>query len=305
REGIYFSNIDFSAGHRVLRFIDEQPGAAKSLPGYARMKTIFSGNRLYRPAAAEGSFEDVTEKTGTGWAGEAPAGAVWFDYNNDGLTDLYVPNGLWSADPSRDFTDEFIEHQLKGEDPIKPEVVNAVMKSLQENGASFAGYQRNRLFRNNGGGSFTEVGYVTGSDRIEDGYVAAIADMDGDGTVDLVLRNADPPSLAWSYAPVTVLKNRSLAKNKMLAVHLKGVDGGSSAFGAQVTVEVAGRKQMQEIRSVKGCVQDEQAAFFGVGEAKTIDTLEVVWPSGVKDRFKDVKPGRILVREGQNRLTSK
>lgn len=306
REGVYFSNIDFTAGHRAVKFVDEQgPDAAKALPGYERAKTIFSGNRLYKAGETEGTFAEVTAKSGTGWAGEAPAGAVWFDYNNDGMADLYVPNGLWSADPNRDVTSDFVASVLKGEAQDKPEVVNAVMKSIQESGASFAGYQRNRLFRNNGDGTFTEVGYVTGADRLEDGYVAAVADLTGDGTLDLVLRNADPPSLAWSYAPVTVLKNRGLGRNKLLSVHLKGSDGGSSAFGARVTIEVAGRRQTQEIRSVKGCVQDEQAAFFGVGEAKSVDTLEVLWPSGVKDRFKDVKPGAITVREGQNRLSSK
>ena len=305
RDGVYYSNIDFSAGHRIMRFVDEGPkDAIKGLPGYARLKPILSGNRLYRPSnAGPASFDEVTAKAGVGWAGEAPAGAVWLDYDNDGLLDLYVPNGLWSANPDKDYSSEFIRNQLTDAPLAKPENVNAVMKLLQETGQSFAGYQRNKLFRNNGDGSFTEVGYVTGADRLEDGYVAAVADLSGKGSPDLVLRNADPPSLAWPYPPVTILKNRGTGENKMLAVFLKGSDGASAAFGARVTVEIGGRRQTREIRAVQGCVQDEQAAFFGVGTAKTVDMLEVRWPSGVKDRFKDVAPGRIVVREGQNRLT--
>ena len=35
----------------------------------------------------------------------------------------------------------------------------------------FSGHQRNALFRNNGDGTFTEVGFLEGADRIEDGYI--------------------------------------------------------------------------------------------------------------------------------------
>ena len=306
RDGVYFSNIDFSAGRRIMSFVAAQgPDAAKDLPGYEGLKPVLAGNRLYRPSnATRSSFEEVTAKAGVAWAGEAPAGAVWFDYNNDGLLDLYVANGLWSDDPDSDFASEFVRRKLAEPANAKSSDVNAVMKELQKTRQSFGGYQRNRLFRNNGDGTFTEVGYVTGSDRIEDGYVAAVADIEGKGAYDLILRNADPPSLARPYAPVTVLKNRGLSGNKSLSVYLKGDAGGSAAFGARVTVEIAGRRQSREIRAVQGCVQDEQAAFFGLGAADRADALEVRWPSGTIDRFKNVKAGRILVREGQNRLTA-
>ena len=53
------------------------------------------------------------------------------------------------------------------------------------------GHQHNALFRNNGDGTFTEVGYLENADRIEDGYIVTPFDVDNDGRQDLVL-NTDP-----------------------------------------------------------------------------------------------------------------
>jgi hypothetical protein len=175
------------------------------------------------------------------------------------------------------------------------------MKMLQESDATFAGYQRNRLFRNNGGGSFTEVGYVTGTDRIEDGYVAAFTDYDRDGRVDLLLRNADPASVKRPFAPVTLLRNNGANKNGSLAVYLQGTR--SLSFGAKLTLKAGGRTLVREIRAVTGAVQSEAAAFFGLGSAVKADSLEVRWGSGHVDRYTDLKSGHIVIVEGAAKQT--
>src|SRR6266704_2523707 len=59
---------------------------------------------------------------------------------------------------------------------------------------SLNGRERNCLFRNDGDGTFTEVGWVNDADRVEDGRGLAIFDYDRDGRLDFVLRNYRQPA---------------------------------------------------------------------------------------------------------------
>ena len=84
---IYYSNIDF-----LLRSVFQVS---------VKMVSIHSGNKLYRNLG-NSQFEDVTETAGVGWAGEATAGSMWLDYDNDGDLDLVVLNGLWTGPGDQD-----------------------------------------------------------------------------------------------------------------------------------------------------------------------------------------------------------
>src|SRR3990172_455835 len=66
------------------------------------------------------------------------------------------------------------------------------MLDIGEN--SLNGYERNCLFRNNGDGTFTDVGHVNGADRIEDGRSVSIFDYDRDGGADILIRNYRQPA---------------------------------------------------------------------------------------------------------------
>ena len=91
---VYYSNIDFLAAKRVDAALNDDD------------VQVFHGNRLYRNLG-DGTFEDATEKSGVGWAGEAAAGAGWFDYDNDGDLDLYVLNGLWTGPGDQELSSLF------------------------------------------------------------------------------------------------------------------------------------------------------------------------------------------------------
>ena len=302
RPGLYLTTIDLGAGHRLARIVSRSSSPGAGAPELSRLSSLTAGNRLYRPSgmgAGTFSYQDATEKSGVAWAGEAPAGAEWLDYNNDGRLDLYVANGLWSADPGRDLSSEFVRDFAAGGKGAAggPDQVNRFMKGLQASGASFAGYQRNRLFRNNGDGTFTDVGYLLGVDRLEDGYVAAVADFDRDGRSDLLLRNADPAGNRWTYSPLTLLLNRTQSKNSV-DLSLEREDG-TPVFGARALARMGGRGESREVRSVQGAVQSEPSLHFGLGAAERIESLEINWPSGRKERFVDVPPGRYRLQEGK------
>jgi len=126
------------------------------------------------PAASQSSpiqFEDATDKAhidfvhsfGSAKLGSllegTGAGCVWFDYNNDGLPDLYVVNGRPLADSMHPFP-------LK----VKPDPL-----------------PHNHLYRNNGNGTFTDVTEQAGVSPDLYGMAGIAADYDNDGNEDLLV----------------------------------------------------------------------------------------------------------------------
>ena len=141
------------------------------------------GNTLYRNDG-EGSFSDVTATSGIG-SGDpefgdlwAVAGA-WFDYDNDGLLDLFVVNYLsWGvgADPVCDTAGP--------RDYCHPKHYTGTP---------------NRLYRNRGDGTFTDVSATAGiRDHVGKGMGAAIADFDGNGFLDVFVTNDKLPNFLFS-----------------------------------------------------------------------------------------------------------
>ena len=273
----------------------------------------------------DGTFTDVTAEANLNWAGEAAGAGEWLDYNHDGLLDYYLPNGLWSSGQKRldslFMRAELLQYGLSilggSEEPIEFDMSNDIhggaifsksetgganpvltlLRNHRENGDapltfSFAGYQRNALFRNNGDGTFTEVGFLEGVDRIEDGYIIAPVDVDGDGLQDMVMRNTDP-ALEQSFQPVIALRNQLEANT--LTVKLQSNNGNTDGLGARVTAYIGDKVLSREIRSVSGAVQGEPVAYFGLGNASTVDRLVVTWPGGQRQEVQVESLGELVI----------
>ena len=314
------TNITLVAGQRVAATgaaIDHDFAGLKD--NFARIADNYHSVVLYRNNG-DGTFEDVTADAGLSWAGEAAAAGEWIDYNHDGLLDYYLPNGLWTSG-DQDFGSlymraefasyeqplfEGLNHPDAPDSPLflndvhgsssfalSPLDANPILKLLhshETDGAlsySLGGHERNRLFRNNGDGTFTEVGYLEGADNIEDGYIVAPVDINGDGRQDLVLRNTDPAP-RHTYAPVQALLNQ--ADGSAVTLSFDATQG--TAIGAKVTALVGGKQLVREVRSVNGAVQAEPVAYFGLGDASAVESVEVRWPDGTVQQLGALDAGQ-------------
>jgi hypothetical protein len=155
---------------------------------------------------------------------------------------------------------------------------------------SLGGHQHNRLYRNNGDGTFTEVGFLEGADRIEDGYIVSPVDVNNDGRQDLILRNTDPAPQT-EYLPVVFLRN-DREDAKTLSLHLSH-GSNETSVGAQVHAWIGEKHILRELRSVNGAVQADPTVIIGMGDSNSIDRLEVLWPSGVTVSVTDVSAGEL------------
>lgn len=282
------------------------------------------GNRLYRNRG-NGTFEDVTDRAGLRFVGEAAGGAEFVDFDNDGDLDLYVVNGLWTGPHKEDLAHTFVlagSHEkwifrvmrLLQLDPapiwnstVDPNngsqsILTLLGHHFGEDGRpafSMGGSQRNRLYRNDGDGTFTDISYVAGVDALADGYVVATADVDRDGSVDLILRNGDPGTPDRLFRPLQLFRNYVGSRGRHLRVRLAGVRSNTDAIGAKVRlVDGRGGKQYRELLGNNGAAQSERVVHFGLGGESRVSRLEILWPSGQAQSFADVEAGDYALKEG-------
>ena len=164
---------------------------------------------------------------------------------------------------------------------------------------SWNGYEHNCLFTNVGGGQFVDTARPTGADGIGDGRGVAIADLDGDGRLDLAINN--------NNAAPTIYLNRSAMEHDWLAVEVVGNGRTSSrdAVGARVALTLAaadggaGKTMTRWVEAGSGyAAQSAYPVHFGLGRAAALHALEVTWPSGETLRL----TGAELEALGSNRV---
>jgi hypothetical protein len=142
-----------------------------------------TGNQLFHNNG-DGTFTDVTAKAGLAGAqmnGKKmwSVGAGWFDYNNDGLLDLFVVNYcVWEVNK-----DPYC--------PLKSGVRGYCHPKLYTS-------LQSTLYRNNGDGTFTDVSKETGiAGHMGKGMSVSFADYDGDGFLDAFVANDTTPAFLF------------------------------------------------------------------------------------------------------------
>ncbi len=200
-------------------------------------------------------------------------GDGFIDYDNDGWKDLFVANG--HVYPSVDKNDW---------------------------GTTFA--QRPLLFHNIKGQRFELVPAVkgTGLALVKPARGAAFGDLFNDGRMDVVINNMDHPP--------TLLKNVDPDKHHWVALKLiGGPRSPRDAVGATVYLTSGGIRQRGDVLSGGSYASSsDQRVHFGLGDAATIESVEIHWPSGAVekiglpavDRIYTIEEGRGVTSKGSN-----
>src|SRR5712671_6280549 len=126
------------------------------------------GNRLYlaRPGGGFDQAGDSIARSGWSW------GATAFDFDNDGFPDVYIANGHESTRTVRDYERDYWIHDAYVGHPTNDVVVSTYFQSkwarTRGSGESYGGYEKNRLYLNQEGASFLEIGHLMGVALEED-----------------------------------------------------------------------------------------------------------------------------------------
>lgn len=254
-----------------------------------------SGNTLLKNKG-DGSFEDVTLKADAnppGWFW----GAAFADFDNDGWQDMYAANGWVYNDKGTEIELDFLNNVVTNQKTYKTGIF---FDPAYFGTSSWHGWERNRHLRNNGNGTFTELGHAVGTDLLLNSRGVAVADFWNRGVMDI--------AVSASTGRHALLKNVLETGRNWLQVELVGTRSNRDAIGARVTIRVSGKQQSREV--LAGDSYGSQSSLrlhFGLDDSEKVDELIVRWPaSGTAQKFKDVAGSRIVeITEGRDELVEK
>jgi len=239
------------------------------------------GNRLYLAQAA-GGFEQTElgvtlARSGWSWGGSA------FDFDNDGWVDLYVANGMESRASVQDYESEYWLHDRfvsggKGDHAVQLYFQGKFGRTRGQ-GQSYGGYERNRLFLNQGGQSFLDAGHLMGVGLQEDGRNLVADDVNGDGRMDLILTTYE----IWPDPRLTlrVFENRVAESGHWIGFRFREAISGSSPVGVQVELQADERRWIRQIVTGDSYrSQQPSVLHFGLGGSMQVDRATIRWPSG-------------------------
>jgi hypothetical protein len=218
-------------------------------------------------------FEDASGSSGAGAIGLPFVrwGTHFADFDNDGWPDLYAAGGHLAPRLPR-----MLGHYKSGGAAY-----------VEAGDAGFA--QKTVLLHNLGGGKFeewTNSGDLASLRMV--GRGTAVADLDADGGLDLVVVDVD--------GPVRVFHNQIGSRKSWVAVEPAEGAGGATVLGTRVRVTAAGRAQTQTYRVSPSYASGSLVPLhFGLGDAGTVEEIEVRWPDGKTQTFRGV-PARKTYR---------
>ena len=146
------------------------------------------------------------------------------------------------------------------------------------------------MLKNNGDGAFADVTPKAGPGlqikQVSRG--TAFGDIDNDGDIDILVANSNqPPSL---------LMNKGGNQKNWLMFKTIGIISNRDGIGTRITVISGQLRQIREVKSGESYLsQNDMRVHFGLGISTKADVVEIRWPSGLVETFKDVKANQLLV----------
>ena len=207
--------------------------------------------------AGDGTFNYTTKTSGMNRISMLHSG--WglrlIDYDNDGWKDLLIAQG----------------HDLDNIELTNPQI----------------SYREPMLLARNTGHGFVDVSAASG---FHEGWVArglATGDIDNDGRIDAVVSTND--------GPAHVIRNETKTANHWLTLKLVGHKSNRDAIGALVKIVTAKGPQYSTVTTASSYLSSsDKRVHFGLGAESTVTTLEIRWPSGIRQTLHNVPGDQIL-----------
>ena len=239
------------------------------LDGYFDFFITNIGNQmLFRNTGKNMVFEETTIEAGLemsklNYPGGVMDRVAWatmfFDYDNDGIEDLYIVSGFLNL------------HETERAFDVPPEMR----------------LQPNVLMRNKGDLTFEDKSKISGADDDGIGRGGFYLDYNLDGCLDIFITNLD--------GKAKLFQNTCSKDNNWLIINPVGTVSNKDGIGTRIKIISNGKSQIREIAAGSSSMgQNMMEAHFGLGQAKTVDSITLNWPSGIEQTLTDVNVNQIF-----------
>ena len=274
RLDIYMVGMSSTTARRLDRLNLGRDGFEK----YDAMRAPMTyGNRLYHGDSTglkQPPISDDIARTGWSWG----TGAA--DLDNDGDLDLYVANGHLSGNSALDYCTRFWCHDVYTGTSDSNETLDTFFSGkLSGLGSNYSwnGFEHNHLFLNNQNTSYQNVAYLFGTAFEFDARAVIVSDIDVDGRNDLLVVQYDSQA---KQQRLFVMKNQLPNDGNWIGVHLADAPG-QPANGATVKLTSDNRRDIRQLVTGDSfTAQHPNTVHFGLGNAASVENLEIRWPSG-------------------------
>ena len=230
----------------------------------ANMLQMNNGNSTF----SEISHFAGVSKTDWSW------GPLFADFDNDGLRDLFISNGIKRDMTDNDYKNKLGQRSAKGQMTLEEVYEIAPSTKL-----------KNYIFKNSGDAVFENKVKEWGFDQNLNSNGAAYSDLDNDGDLDLVINNLE------DFA--SIYENHS--SNNYLKLKCKGPSNNAMGLGTKIEVKLAD-KTIHHQHFINRGFQSSVSPIInlGLGDEKSIESLTINWPDGKSQILKNVKANQFL-----------
>ncbi|MDZ4083607.1 MAG: CRTAC1 family protein [Bdellovibrionales bacterium] len=228
--------------------------------GFFGLKNNGDKSALFK-GRSDGSFEDVSRKSGIAIADTAMAAAVG-DLRNSGYQDLFVGSG----------------------------------------GVSLGDVAPNALYQNENGKKFTDISVSQRVGSLQKGHGISFADVNNDGALDVFVRNGSgfPSDVGF---PQFFVNDR--VRGNWLKISLEGKTANRAALGARVRAYVGKDIIQRTVGAGASFGSNSIVVHLGLGKLSSIEKLEIRWPTPDSTKaiqiFQNVQANQFLkITEGQD-----
>lgn len=191
------------------------------------------------------------------------------DYDNDGLNDIYITNGIYKRPNDLNYINylsniDFAKYDQTKQNDLERQLIE-LMPTIP---------LPNVVFHNKGDMEFDRLVESSGSSPSYSNG-AAYSDLDNDGDLDLIVNNINQPAF--------LLENRSAhdTKHAYVSFSLQGDDTFKNTTGTKVYVYSEGNTHYRELNITKGFQSaSSHKLHFGLGESKRLDSVKIQWQDG-------------------------
>lgn len=224
------------------------------------------------------TFSDVAPLAGveaTDWSWSP----LMADFDNDGLKDLFVSNGIVRRPNDLDYIN-FISNQAI-QDSLKTIESSdlGILNSMPDGKVS------NFIFKNVDGIHFKDVSADWGINIPSFSNGSAYADLDNDGDLDVVVNNINEPAFLY----------QNNGKSSSIKISLIGNQPNSFGIGAKILTYSEGKFQYHEVSATRGFSSaSDTRVIVGIANSLKADSILIVWPNGAFQKLSNIDAGKSI-----------